>query len=276
MSRTGLPRHPRHKEQGAFGRYSEYYDLLYKDKDYRGEARHILRLLSEAGCAPKSILELGSGTGRHAMALAGRGVRVCGVERSEGMLARALARVEGGGAGTAPLFVRGDIRSVRLARRFDAALALFHVMSYQAEDKDLRAVFRTAREHVRPGGIFLFDAWYGPAVLAQRPAARLKLAGDGTLTAIRRARPAMIPGRPHVEVRYRIRAFDDARARAAEFEERHLLRYLFDDEVRALARRHGFAPLEPGEWLTGRPLGPGTWSACFLLRRLAGRSGGRA
>jgi hypothetical protein len=36
-------------------------------------------------------------------------------------------------------------------------VALFHVTSCQTSDDDLRAAMATARAHLRPGGVFLFD-----------------------------------------------------------------------------------------------------------------------
>ena len=52
-----------------FQGYSQYYDLLYRDKDYEREAAYIDALLRRHGVLGKNILELGSGTGRHARRL---------------------------------------------------------------------------------------------------------------------------------------------------------------------------------------------------------------
>src|ERR1051325_10396521 len=78
-------------------------------------------------------------------------------------------------------FVKGDARNVRLGRRFGAVISLFHVMSYQTTNEDLSASFITAREHLERGGIFLFDCWYGPGVLTDRPSVTVKhLSDNGT------------------------------------------------------------------------------------------------
>ena len=44
-----------------FNAYTQYYDLLYTDKDYRGEAAFIDRLLRQYGQGSE-LLELGCGT----------------------------------------------------------------------------------------------------------------------------------------------------------------------------------------------------------------------
>lgn len=54
-------------------------------------------------------------------------------------------------------------------KKYDAVMSLFHVVSYLNSDRDLALAFETAAEHLHPGGLFLFDFWYGPAVLSQKP-----------------------------------------------------------------------------------------------------------
>lgn len=48
----------------------------------------------------------------------------------------------------------GDMREVRLGRVFDAVL-VHDAISYMQTESDLRAVFATARAHLRPGGLLL-------------------------------------------------------------------------------------------------------------------------
>ena len=73
------------------GAYSCYYNLLYKDKDYAGEAEYIHRLVNAHHPHAKTLLDLGCGTGKPALLLAQAGYRVTGVDRSEEMLAAAPA-----------------------------------------------------------------------------------------------------------------------------------------------------------------------------------------
>jgi len=48
----------------------------------------------------------------------------------------------------------GDMRSVRLGRKFSAVL-IHDAISYMTSEADLRAVFATAAEHLKPGGVFI-------------------------------------------------------------------------------------------------------------------------
>lgn len=49
-----------------FNTYAAYYDLLYRDKDYVGEAAYVHDLIQHHAPGAQEVLELGSGTGGHA------------------------------------------------------------------------------------------------------------------------------------------------------------------------------------------------------------------
>ena len=76
----------------VFDNYANYYDLLYRDKDYRGETDYICGLLEKFAPGAKSILDLGCGTGRHAVSLAKRGFDVFGFDFSTKMIVKAKER----------------------------------------------------------------------------------------------------------------------------------------------------------------------------------------
>ena len=243
----------------------DYYDLLYADKDYAGETLYVRKRLS-ADC--RTILELGSGSGIHASLLAEAGHDVTGVERSAAMLAQACKRTATTSNTAAPLqFRSGDARSVRLGRQFDAVISLFHVVSYQTTDDDVVAVFSTAAEHVRPGGLFLFDAWYGPAVLSQRPVVRVKRMQNKYVAVTRIAEPALHPNANVVDVHYEIFATDLTTGRIDRIEENHSMRYFFMPELAAFGRAAGLVLEHAEEWMTGRPPAADTWGVCIAMRK---------
>jgi len=258
-----------------FGDYARVYDLLYRDKDYAGEARFVKRLLDEHAPGARAVLDLGCGSGRHAALLAEMGLSVHGLDLSAPMIAAARERAAGLPAEVAARlsFSPGDVRTERLGRRFDAAIALFHVMSYQTADADLRSAFATAAAHLRPGGVLLFDCWWGPCVLSQPPEVRVKRAEDDRFEVVRTCRPEVRPGEHVVVVNYSAAVRDKALGRTEVIEESHPLRYLFAPEVEALFTGAGARVAAAGEWLTGRQPGPDTFSVYFL-GRFAG--GGRA
>lgn len=156
--------------------YADTYDLLYQDKDYGAECNLIVRILKTHGDgAVHRILDLGCGTGNHAIRLVEQGYEVVGVERSESMVANARRKAAEFSGGKNPIFYQADIRSVNLEQYFDAALMMFAVLGYQLENADVLAALRAARRHLRVGGLLIFDVWYGPAVLHLRPSQRSKV-----------------------------------------------------------------------------------------------------
>jgi SAM-dependent methyltransferase len=246
-----------------FSDYARYYNLLYQDKDYEGEAEYVSSLLELYSPAACSILELGCGTGRHAELLSQKGHSVHGVELSLDMLRQAVPRAQDNAS---LQFSHDDIRTVRLAKTFDAVLSLFHVISYQTTAAGLSAVFRTIREHLKPGGIVIFDCWYGPCVLVEQPEVRVKRFADDKIEITRLAEPQLYPNENRVDVAYHFFVRDKAGGSVTEFSEVHHMRYLFKPEIVVLLEQSGLELLHAEEWMTGRPLGCDTWGACFVAR----------
>jgi SAM-dependent methyltransferase len=252
----------------VFGNYSKYYDLLYKDKDYTAEAKHVNEVLQKCLPGAKSILELGCGTGAHAVHLIKNGYTIHGVDVSEAMLARAEKNKKNLDPSLSRhlSFSIGDIRDVRLKSMYDAVIALFHVISYLPENEDIQAVLSTVRSQLKKGGIFLFDCWYGPAVLTEKPEVREKQFEDDRYKIIRKAEPKMIANANIVEVKYQLLAEDKANGRIEKIEETHRMRYLFKPEIEMFFSSAGIQIVDFFEWMTGREPGFDTWSVCFVGR----------
>ncbi len=245
----------------VFGVYSRYYNLLYKDKDYAAEAEYIHRLVDAHHPRAKTLLDLGCGTGKHALLLANAGYQVTGVDLSEEMLAAARASTA---TGATPRFLQGDVRSVRIQEKFDVVVSLFHVMSYQTTNQDLKAAFETARQHLAPGGLFIFDCWYGPAVLTERPEVRIRRLADERVFVTRLAEPVLHPNRDLVDVNYHVFIQDKQSGALEELRETHTMRYLFSPEVELLLDSAGLRLTKSEEFMTGQALGFRSWTAVFV------------
>jgi SAM-dependent methyltransferase len=252
----------------VFSAYSRYYDLLYRDKDYAGEARYVRDLLATYAPGAAKIVEIGCGTGRHACALAMLGFEVHGVDVSAGMLEVAeQKRISLGQELASRLrFTQGDARVVRLGKRADAVVSLFHVMSYQTSNADLAAAFATAREHLVDGGVFIFDCWYGPAVLTERPAVTVKRLEDVVTSITRIAEPEMNTIENVVDVNYTVLVHDRKTDKRDTLRETHRMRYLFAPEIELLLSTNGMSLTASYEWMGGRPPGLHSWAACFVAR----------
>jgi SAM-dependent methyltransferase len=250
-----------------FGDYSLYYDLLYKDKDYRGEVDYIKELLQQFSPAGRSILDLGCGTGAHDVLLCRQGYSVDGVDMSEAMLLKAAEKIAASPELASSLrFHHGDIRTVRLGTTVDIVLSLFHVMSYQTRNDDFMAAVSTAKQHLNPHGVFLFDCWYGPAVLTDRPTVRVKRLEDDAIKITRIAEPRLYPEKNVVDVNYTVFITRKDTDAIKELHETHTMRYLFSPEVEMMMAQAGFTILRSEGWMTKQPAGFDTWGATFVCQ----------
>lgn len=252
----------------VFAGYSRYYDLLYRDKDYTAEALYISQLIKTHAPDAVSIMEIGCGTGAHAAELAELGYSVAGVDMSSGMLEAADARRRDlrPDLQSKLSFTPGDARSVRLGQKFDVVISLFHVISYQTSNADLAAAFETAKEHLKPGGIFVFDCWYGPAVLRQWPSTTRKHLSDDVTIVDRIAEPVIHPNTNVVDVNYTVTVTDRTTGTTEELRETHHMRYLFAPEVEIALAASGMTLIDSRAWMLDERPGFDSWGACFVGR----------
>ena len=255
----------------VFDAYAAYYDLLYRDKDYAGEAAYVHDLLQHHAPGVRDVLELGCGTGAHAVEMARYGYDVKGVDLSPAMVERAEARAAAlpkgtfSDSATRPGFTQGDLRDYRDGRQYDAVLALFHVISYQTTNVDLHAAMATAAANLAPNGVLIFDCWYGPGVLTDPPVTRVRrLHGDG-VEITRIAEPAHFPSENRVDVHYEV--IVEGPASAERIRETHPMRYLFVPEIDLLLQSAELCRLDVQEWLTGADPAMSTWNICVVAGR---------
>ena len=129
-------------------RYDESSAEMF-DPAVLGPAVDFLAELADDGAA----LELGIGTGRIALPLAARGVRVHGIDLSEAMVARLRAKP---GGEEIPVVI-GDFASTRVDGTFSLAYLVFNtIMNLTTQDEQV-ACFRNAAAHLEPGGRFVIE-----------------------------------------------------------------------------------------------------------------------
>ena len=226
--------------------YAQQYDLLYQDKNYDAEVELLERLFRAHGLNGTTVLDLGCGTGQHAIRLARRGYEVTGVDRSNEMLriARVKAEQSLDELSPQPSFVEGDVTSVRLGGApFDAALMMFAVLGYQVTNEAVRAALHTVRTHLRPDSLFVCDVWYGPAVLSVRPSERTKVVDAPGGQIIRSVRTQLDSFAHRADVDYRVWRLKDKEV-IAEMHETHAMRFFFPQELALLFESAGLLLLD--------------------------------
>jgi SAM-dependent methyltransferase len=125
-----------------------WWPLISPAAEYQEEAAALAAVFGSAGIPVREVLDLGSGGGGVAVHLAGR-LALTLVDLSEEMLA--VSRL----LNPECEHVRGDMRTIRLGRVFDAVL-VHDAVDYMTSEDDLRQVIETAYAHCRPGGIAVF------------------------------------------------------------------------------------------------------------------------
>lgn len=222
--------------------YADGYDLLYRDKDYVAECDLVERLLrtSSEFARAASILDIGCGTGGHAIELARRGYRIEGLDRSEAMLEQARRKAgQTQGLTMIPHFSCGDARNfTSSAPPFDAALMMFAVIGYLTSNDDLAEALSRVAVHLKPGGAFVFDCWWGPAVLTQRPSERVRVVPTSTGKLLRVARTSLDTCGCVADVRFDLFHLNQS-GPPSESSETHRIRYFFGPELELLLKNAG-------------------------------------
>lgn len=218
--------------------YANFYDGLYKDKDYKTECELIESIFQKVAKKPvKSVLDLGCGTGNHVLPLAKKGYHVDGVDRSVSMLKSAKKKLKLSGLKTAR-FYQGDIRNVALEKTYDSVIMMFAVLGYQLKNDDVDSTFKNARKHIKTGGIFIFDVWYGPAVLVIKPSQQIKMSQIGKGKVIRIADGKLDTLNNTCDVTYHLWYMQKNKL-TKEVEETHTMRYFFRTELDYFCKNNG-------------------------------------
>lgn len=249
----------------VFDRYAKYYDVLYSDKDYNKECDFIENVFSEfLDKKPKKILDVGCGTGNYMTVLLRRGYDVTGIDASASMASLAEKKVRHLGFGSK--ITVNKMSAFHFDEAFDAAICMFAVLNYVTDTKELIQSLSNIRKHLKKGGLFLFDFWYGPAVLKINPSARIKIIESNNTKVIRTVTPEIDTFSNIVKTHYYLIALNGEKV-LDELTETHKLRYFFPDELNHFAEESGLAILNYCEFPTLKSLpGDNTWNVAAVAK----------
>jgi SAM-dependent methyltransferase len=140
------------------GARAHFEDPLYYSQTYDWRADDAVYYCAIAdGRGP--VLEHGIGNGRIALPLARAGTEVAGIDHSRPMLEhlRARLKAEPGAVRRRVKLHEGDIRSIRLDRKFALCIAPFNVALHLYTREDVEQWLARIRAHLVPGGELVFD-----------------------------------------------------------------------------------------------------------------------
>src|SRR6516164_2985552 len=224
------------------GDYSQYYDLFYADKSYAAEATFVGNVIRRHKPNASSIIEFGCGSARHAIEFARAGFSITGLDRSAAMIERGQSRINSLDPSLRRKIklIRGDATLIKSSEAFDAVVSLFHVVSYQTTNDALAGIFRSARLALVADGLFVFDFWYGPAVLTEHPTVRVRRVATPDVQVTRISEPVHHLNRNVVDVKFTVIAIDQRTGRVEQRTEVHSMGYLFVPEIELIAAQTGF------------------------------------
>jgi ubiquinone/menaquinone biosynthesis C-methylase UbiE len=161
----------------VFTKTARFYDAVYAamGKDYRREALEVVATIDEINAGPRSLLDVGCGTGSHLSVLRER-YACAGIDKDPEMVALARARCP-------DLDIEpGDMLEFSREARYDAITCLFAAVSYARTAERLTAAIANMRRHLAPGGVLVVEPFvarhdYRPgtlhAVFVDRPELKL-------------------------------------------------------------------------------------------------------
>lgn len=138
----------------TYGIFARVYDELMDDslfKKWKDFTQHYLPDKNSA------ILELACGSGDLAVLLKQEGYSITGMDLSEEMLTIAKSKQEEAGVHF-PL-IQADMRDLSVFSKYDALISYCDSLCYLQSPEDLELVFKEAYQHLKDGGIFLFDVF---------------------------------------------------------------------------------------------------------------------
>jgi len=139
-----------------FSLEARFYDKIWGKRDYDADVKFLADFFRKYHC--RSVIDIGCGTGNHALRVSKMDYQVTGVDVSSTMLEIAKAKDK-----EAKIkFIKGDMKKlekvVPKGQRFDAAICLGQVFSHLMTNKDVQALLNGLHKILKQNGLFVFSA----------------------------------------------------------------------------------------------------------------------
>ena len=136
-----------------YKRLAKFYDLIYANKNYEGEARIVRDLiLKNKKSKGRDLLEVASGTGRYLQYLR-HWFKCLGVDKNPMMLK--ISRLNAPNV----TVMQADMITLNLNQKFDAIVCLFSSIGYVKTYANLEKTIKNLAKHLKPGGVVVFEPW---------------------------------------------------------------------------------------------------------------------
>jgi SAM-dependent methyltransferase len=131
---------------------AEYYDLIYGNKDYRGETDRLRELFHRFVPHGRSILDIACGAGEHLRFLPE--YKVSGID-----LEPAFVRIAKEKRPDGDFFV-ADMQRFDLGSKFDILICLFSAIGYLLTPEAILSALGCFKAHLAPGGAIFIEPFF--------------------------------------------------------------------------------------------------------------------
>lgn len=202
-----------------FKKSAHFYDLIYQQKDYAGEANKIRGFIQQhKQSAGNTLLDVACGTGAHIPYLRDH-YQIEGLDLDDGMLDVARQRHPD------ETFHVGDMRDFDLDQTYDVIVCLFSAIAYVKTLDGLGQALGCFARHLKPGGVAIVEGFVNPAKWRSGHIP-LGVAEDSDLKIVRMSHNEIIDRVAVLNFHYLVGTPDEV----SYFTERHELALFTDDE----------------------------------------------
>jgi SAM-dependent methyltransferase len=253
-----------------FDTYARFYNLLYKDKNYKKEATYIHELISRHYSKKQSVLtllDLACGTGKHLFELSDLGyAHLSGSDIAKAMID--VARQNAQQAEKRIDFYNYSFQEAHnIPGKFDIVISMFSAVNYITSFTDQLKTFRNIYQLLEEGGIFMFDYWNGNAVVRDYSPVKVLRKQDKEAEIIRISNTEIDLIRQHATVKFNCQYFE-GQQRIDEFEEVHHLHYYYFPEMYNLLEVAGFTILHESPFLEpDKSVDPYDWNISIVAQK---------
>lgn len=138
----------------SYNEFASIYDELMNDFDYEKWADYIVSIFKLYKIEPKEILEMACGTGNLTYQMVSRGYNLVSFDLSSEMLTKAYEKLN---RFKNIRLLNQDMINFKLNKKFDSVISICDSINYIIRPEDLYKVFENVYNHLKDGGIFIFD-----------------------------------------------------------------------------------------------------------------------
>lgn len=254
-----------------FETYATFYDLLYKDKDYKGEASYIHQLIQRFLPKPPAqikVLDLACGTAKHIFELHQGGYTVAGSDISAPMVEIARERADSKRLAI-PFYTYSFQEADQIQDSFDVVISMFSALNYLTSYEDQVKSLKNIHHLLREDGILIFDFWNGNAVVKDYSPVKVLKKSDDATSIMRISETTIDPLKQDVFVKFTCLTFEGD-VKVQEFDETHHLHYYYFPEIFNLLKQCGFKIEFVCPFMeTDKAITPSEWNISVVARKVS-------